>query len=106
MLGLLGSAGSPAKTVSERSTTRKWWIRRRCVAAYERIRRGERYSSSRSWRLFLECVGADFCADGGPQDDVKGDAICFQTVVLTRTRTGASLNSIGYRASGDQEHQE
>lgn len=37
---------------------------------------------------------------GGPQDDVKGDKICFQKVVLTRTRTGESLNSTGYRASG------
>ena len=41
------------------------------------VKRGERYSGPRSWRLFLECVGADFGADGGPQDDVKGDEICF-----------------------------
>jgi hypothetical protein len=30
----------------------------------------------------------------------EGDEICFQTVVLTRTRTGESLNSTRYRASG------
>ncbi len=48
----------------------------------------------------------DICTDGGPQDDAKGDELCFQTVVLTSTQIGESLNSTGYRASGGQERKE